>query len=398
MPQAKITTAFIEKTLPDDQDRIIYWDTELQGFGIRIGKNSKTFICQRRAGDKKIKVSLGSFPAMSVQDARKKAAESLVQLSNGIDINLNKKANSASKGITLGYVFEQYKQSRVLRPATIYQYNLAIKGNEKGEGGFGDWIDLPIQSISKDMVEERHLKIGKEISGGTANKFSRTLRAVLNFAMVKYEVNQTPLIVTNPISRLTQAREWYEEKKRRGHIKTHRLPALTRAINNDVQSPILRDYLLFILLTGCRRREASSLRWDKVDIRNESFIIVDQRSKNHHPLELPLTDALMEIIERRRSESKSEWVFPADSKSGHVENPQWTTNKLSEIIGQHFSIHDLRRTYITIAESLDISQYALKALVNHKLSGSDVTAGYIMMSVERLREPMQRITNLILSR
>lgn len=60
-----------------------------------------------------------------------------------------------------------------------------------------------------------------------------------------------------------------------------------------------------------------------------------------------------------------------------------------------FSIHDLRRTFITIAESLDIPAYALKKLLNHKMN-NDVTAGYIMLDVERLRNPMQMITDYIL--
>ena len=58
-------------------------------------------------------------------------------------------------------------------------------------------------------------------------------------------------------------------------------------------------------------------------------------------------------------------------------------------------LHDLRRTFITAAESLDISAYALKRLLNHKMS-NDVTAGYIINDVERLRKPMQLITDHLL--
>ncbi|TAK64805.1 integrase family protein [Methylobacter sp.] len=60
-----------------------------------------------------------------------------------------------------------------------------------------------------------------------------------------------------------------------------------------------------------------------------------------------------------------------------------------------FSMHDLRRTFVTIAESLDISSFAVKALVNHK-QGDDVTSGYIQLNVERLRQPMQIITYFML--
>ena len=59
-----------------------------------------------------------------------------------------------------------------------------------------------------------------------------------------------------------------------------------------------------------------------------------------------------------------------------------------------FTLHDLRRTFATIADSLDLSAYALKCLLNHKM-GNDVTAGYIMRDVERLRKPMQQITNFL---
>jgi len=50
------------------------------------------------------------------------------------------------------------------------------------------------------------------------------------------------------------------------------------------------------------------------------------------------------------------------------------------------------RTFITVAEECEMSVYALKALVNHSL-GRDVTAGYIQFCPERLREPMQRVTD-----
>jgi hypothetical protein len=58
--------------------------------------------------------------------------------------------------------------------------------------------------------------------------------------------------------------------------------------------------------------------------------------------------------------------------------------------GIEFGMHDLRRTFVTVAESCDISMYALKALVNHSL-GTGVTESYINMTPERLREPAQKV-------
>lgn len=70
--------------------------------------------------------------------------------------------------------------------------------------------------------------------------------------------------------------------------------------------------------------------------------------------------------------------------------------KVIQESGVHFTVHDLRRTFITVAESLNISAYALKSLLNHKMS-NDVTAGYIIKDAERLREPIQKITDYLLS-
>ena len=75
--------------------------------------------------------------------------------------------------------------------------------------------------------------------------------------------------------------------------------------------------------------------------------------------------------------------------------PKKAVLKVAELSGVPFILHDLRRTFATIADSLDLPAYALKRLLNHKMN-NDVTAGYIVADVERLRKPMQLITEYIL--
>ena len=88
----------------------------------------------------------------------------------------------------------------------------------------------------------------------------------------------------------------------------------------------------------------------------------------------------------------TEFVFPAASKSGHIAEPKFFLAQVAKATGRRISVHDLRRTFVTHAESCDISPHALRALVNHSL-GKDVHSGYIQMNVERLREPAQRVTD-----
>jgi integrase len=94
----------------------------------------------------------------------------------------------------------------------------------------------------------------------------------------------------------------------------------------------------------------------------------------------------------------SKFVFPGEGQTGHLTEPRRGVDAVTAATGIKFTCHDLRRTFITIAESLELSAYALKALVNHKRSSSDVTGGYIIMSVDRLREPVQRIADAIQDR
>jgi len=78
-----------------------------------------------------------------------------------------------------------------------------------------------------------------------------------------------------------------------------------------------------------------------------------------------------------------------------IMEPRKAMLNVIELSSIEFTVHDLRRTFITTAESLDISAYALKRLLNHKMN-NDVTSGYLIIDAERLRKPMQQITDYFL--
>ena len=72
--------------------------------------------------------------------------------------------------------------------------------------------------------------------------------------------------------------------------------------------------------------------------------------------------------------------------------------KARELVGFHFTNHDLRRTFSTTAHRLNFGKYTLYRLINHKTEDSrDVTARYVILDVEDLREPMNQITESIWS-
>lgn len=100
------------------------------------------------------------------------------------------------------------------------------------------------------------------------------------------------------------------------------------------------------------------------------------------------------MLTDRKLSSSSIYVFNGREDTGYIIEPRKVMDKIIEQSGVEFTPHDLRRTFITIAESLDIPAYALKRLLNHK-NKADVTAGYLLIDVERLRKPMQQITDML---
>jgi integrase len=198
--------------------------------------------------------------------------------------------------------------------------------------------------------------------------------------------------VENPVKRLSQTRAWYRVDRRQTFIKSHELEIWHQGLQS-LKNDTLQDYLLLILFTGLRRQEAAKLRWKDIDFKAKSLTIADTKNNEAHTL--PLSDYLHELLSARQQKISGEFIFPGSGAAGYIIEPRKQIAKIIAASGISFCVHDLRRTFITIAESLDIPAYALKRLLNHKM-GSDVTAGYIVADVERLRKPMQLITDYLL--
>lgn len=384
-----LTKITVDKlTAPTDRKQIFYRDEHLKGFALRITSNGiKSFVLEKLINKKVRRITLGRYGELTVEQARKEAQKLLGKIATGID-PIAEKQTDVARAVTLGKVWEDYQKARKsLKQKTLYDYNQII------HAAFSDWQNKPLLAITKDKIVARHTMLGKERGQAYANLSMRLIRALFNFAAGQYEDSHGhSLINENPTKRLSQTRAWYRVERRQTFIKSHELAAWYDGVL-QLQNEILRDYLLLILFTGLRRQEAAKLKWEHVDLKAKTLIIFD--TKNHQDHILPLSDYLYDLLERRKQSATDEYVFPGTGKGGYLIEPRKQMVKVTKSSGVDFTIHDLRRTFITIAESLDIAAYSLKKLLNHKMS-SDVTAGYIVSDVERLRKPVQLITNYIL--
>lgn len=398
----KINKSFVEREIKEEG---CYRDTELKGFCVRArkasdGTLSKTYIVHSkvRGTSKLVLVTIGRHGVITAENARLEAIRILGQMARGENPNveLQEKQEEARKEEvrratmdelgrrTLGDLLSEYLSTRNLRENTATDYERLVNRCLK------EWLDLPVVKISRDMVQEKHVAMSVA-HPAQANYTMRVLRALFAYAIAVYEDEDgKPLLTQNPVDRLRHARLWNRVPRRQRVIRPAQLESWYASV--EKLRPDARDLLLLELFTGLRQSEAMSVKWKNVDFKHDTILIED--TKNHTSFMIPMSTYLKEIMAERHSVTgNGAYVFPGRLK-GHITDIRDSINFVIRDSGVEFSEHDLRRTFETTAESLDISYYTLKKLLNHK-TGSDPTAGYIVTSAERMRQATQKIADFL---
>ena len=402
-------------SLSTTKEREIWHDSQVLGLSFKVSKaNNKSFFVRKRMVGvvKQLYFKIGNYPSTTIGQARKEAREKMLLAQSGVNPTNIKTDNVTKQTVTLQKVIDDYTISKHnLKEDTVKDY-LSILENY-----LSDWKKKPISEISRDMVEQRHIDItygkGKfSHKGGSptrANKTMRVVRALFNYAIGQYEDSRgEPLFVHNPVTRITHNKGWSKENIRQGVVHKHdlkkwyegvmKLPLQDNNIKSLNSSEVVRDWLILLMFTGLRRSEALALKWSDIDVNNHSFTIEDTKNNESHSL--PITFKIQEVLDRRKRDKDNPvinpydnpYVFQGTNTNSHLHPPKRQLDRAKELVGFDFTPHDLRRTFETTANRLAFSQYTLKKLVNHR-NTRDVTGRYIVLDIDELREPMQRITD-----
>lgn len=401
--RVRLTKAYIDNIpLPPPGKRVEVFDSVVPDLCIRVTpKGTKTFSVYRRLKGKTAKrYTIGKYPLVTPEKARTRAKDPLTTMADGTNPNDLERAERAvheATGKTLREVFASYQQTRDLKASTVADYRESL------ETSFPDWLDKPMTEITERMVQDRHAKRSK-VSKARANHAMRVLRALFNHLSAKYkDEGGNPVVSHNPVKTLSELRQWNRIKRRKTLIEPQDLPKWFKAVqtleaereNRVIVAESCRDFLITLILTGLREMEAKTLKWSEVNLEAGTLTILE--TKNGEPHRLPVADYLLTILRRRKKAAKSDYVFPGTAKAGHLGTTVGWIEKVASKSGVSFCLHDLRRTFATIAESLDLSGFTIKRLLNHN-TDADVTGGYITLTDQRLRDAMQRIETEILER
>lgn len=382
MPILKLIRRNIEALPAPPRGQVIYRDSDLPGLGLLVGTKSKSFFVEGQVDRRNVRKSLGRYGPITPERARALALRALSEMAENRHPAGERRAIRA-RTITVGEAFSAFFAGRPnLSPRTVGDYGRSVTIY------LADWQPRPIAEITREMILDRHRRVAEQHGPVTANNVMRHLRSVYNYTSAT--AGELP---ANPVRILTQSRSWNPERRRRTVIPLHGLARWYKAVMAEDESA--RDFLRVALLTGMRRTEIGTLRWENIGF--DSRVLTVPRTKNGEPLVLPLSTPLYDLLlSRRDNNPEGEWVFPGRGVTGHLVEMKSFVARVGKASGVRFSCHDLRRTFATISEGLDLPAYCLKAMLNHSC-GTDITGSYIVVHVERLRQPVERVAAHIMA-
>nr|WP_237028818.1 MULTISPECIES: integrase family protein [Pectobacterium] len=425
----KFTKAKLESLLPADRGQVEYGDTVVNGLRVRVGVSGvKSFCISRKRNGKFIRATLGRFPDLTIDNARAKALELLGDVATtGRNPNVERRINEKAS-VTLADALDTYIESRDARLGadTAKQYRSILQNFS------GDWMKQPIASISRERVENRHkavtdgsvwfgadkLTLRAGVGAGSkaqADLWARVLRAIYRFSHDHYrDAEGKTLLPDPPTMVLSTKRKWHGTVRKTERIRTNELGRWFGALSSvrnvaeqgrdDIAAAVC-DAIEMAIFTGLRKSEILELSWDRVNLGGRYFWI--DTTKNGDPLELPVTETLLNLF-RRRAKMKSGnelLVFPGDK--GVIKEYRHIIDRISAATVPDpnpdlfhpipFKWHDGRRTFGTVAELVGVGNYILKRLLNHRtMRSADVTQGYLHFGADELMEPASRIERAVL--
>jgi integrase len=180
----------------------------------------------------------------------------------------------------------------------------------------------------------------------------------------------------------------FPEKSRDRFLQASELPRFFKALNEE-PNETLRDYIFISLLTGARRSNVLSMRWNELNLEQGTWKI--PRTKTGDSQTVTLTTEAIEILKARKKETSSVFVFPGSGRTGHLVEPKTGWRRILERAGiKDLRIHDLRRTLGSWQAITGSSLPIIGKSLNHK--NASTTQIYARLNLDPVRESVQKAT------
>ena len=279
-------------------------DTELKGFAIKVtAKGQASFVVDLRIKNGgTFRATIGGVDHVLPKDARIKAHEMIALAKRGIDPRYHQ-ANKPLEAQTLSWCLEQHINTNDIAESTKRTYHNQINNV------FGDWLRLPVESITADRISERRVKLLQDKSENYVNACLRALKAILNNSDLP----------SNPVKIAAKRRRFsvqstateYEEFLRKDKIV--KLLDGYRTSSNFIETyisdgsdgqvylgnrpePNIFAACLYLMLIGGREQDVYNLTWDMVDLTNSIISYPPRSRKDKKMHNVPMIGMIKDII------------------------------------------------------------------------------------------------------
>jgi len=382
MAKANITKEFCNELLREERDNLEkYNDEKLSGFQLRIGPSNQIvfYACSRLSGgSRRLDRKIGILGKVTLAEARKTARKYLVMMENGKDPYEARFTESRKKTVIIvaQEFLENYVEIKV-KPRTAEEYRRHIDKEIVPRFGRLNIAD----------IELRHLKkLHGELSSHPvkANRILATFSKFLNWA----EEEQYRDVHSNP----TKLVKKYKEEKRLRRLSVEELIRVNRALQEYKKyNPYLVALIQMLLLTGARRDEIRTCKWQYINFDQRQIELPDSKTGKKI---IPLSDTAIKILKSLTRQYENDYVFCGFKTGNPIVNVRKPWVQITSKAGvSGVTLHDLRRTYASALLEQNVHLTVISNLLGHQ--STKTTERYLGVSQSSLRSATDLAQTLV---
>ena len=372
--------------LPIGERETVFWDRELSGFGVRVyPSGSKVYLVQTRAGGKSRRVTIGRHGLLSAEQARRKAAAVIAGIKAGEEPSRNGSAAPSGTGPAVAEIGERYMREHVAvrcKPTTARAYRHAL--DKFLLPTFGS---LPLGAIGGDQVAALHYRLHKTptMANRVVDMLSRLFNMAEAWGVALEGANPCRFVKKYP----TRSCERFlseEEFRRLGRVLSE-LEAEGKVMGSGIAA------LRLLMLTGCRRNEILTLRWEDMDLDAGELRLRDAKTGARS---VALSPAARKVLATLPRLPHNPWVITGRGASRRMANlnAQWIVVRKRAGL-EDVRIHDLRHSFASRALALGESLTMIGKLLGHRQV--QTTARYAHLARESVKTSAARVAESIVA-
>ncbi len=355
----------------------VVWDRALTGFGVRVyPSGAKVYVVQTRGPEGSRRITVGRHGVIGASEARRRATLILARIRAGEEAVPQPPEPT---GITVTALAERYLREHVVvrcKPTTAAQYRLAIERYIVPALGA-----LPVSALGRSQVADLQHSlsdrptmanlvvamlsrmIDQAIAWGVAGEMSNPCRSV-----PRYRTRRRERFLTDAeFRRLGQT---LDELEAAGRISAHAAAALR-----------------LLMLTGCRRNEILTLRWEDVRLEAQELQLRDSKTG---PRTVSLSPEAVQVLATMERMPGNPWVIPGAKPGTRLSGLSYPWCKVRARAGlDDVRLHDLRHSYASRALALGESLPVIAKLLGH--AQIQTTARYTHLARDAVKDAAARV-------